>query len=94
MPRIKNPEFARACMKRAETSRSLGNHEQALADYVKAVEFDPEFLEARVRLADLSRQLGRYEEALASYTRAIELSPRQRGALQLQGERIREPRGP
>jgi len=53
----------------------MGRHEEALADFNRAIELDPENGWAIVSRGETYRSMGRHEEALADFNRAIELDP-------------------
>ncbi|MGK7928002.1 MAG: tetratricopeptide repeat protein [Spirulina sp.] len=54
---------------------NLGQYEQALASYNKAIEFKPDKPESWNNRGVVLDDLGRYEEAIASYDKAIEIKP-------------------
>ena len=56
---------------------SLGQYEEALKAYDKAIELKPDFSVAWNNKAFSFSSLGRYEEALNAYDKAIELKPRE-----------------
>lgn len=58
----------------AKAENGLGRHEEALADYSKAIELKPDYTKAYNNRGYALKQLGRYEEALDSFSRAIELN--------------------
>jgi Tfp pilus assembly protein PilF len=60
---------------RAETLRSLGRFDEALAVYDRSIEDFPRDVFARTGRAETLRSLGRFDEALAAYDRAIEDFP-------------------
>ncbi|MDA0991129.1 MAG: tetratricopeptide repeat protein, partial [Verrucomicrobia bacterium] len=53
----------------------LGQREQAVECYAKALQIDPDFTEAQYNLGTALNDMGRYEEAVAHLTRAVELKP-------------------
>jgi tetratricopeptide (TPR) repeat protein/SAM-dependent methyltransferase len=56
-------------------SADLGQSEQAVANYTKALQIEPDFTEAHYNLGNVLNGLGRSEEAVASLTRALALKP-------------------
>ena len=54
---------------------AMGRHDEAIADYGKALFFKPDFAEAYVARADAYLQQGRTSEALADYRRALREKP-------------------
>lgn len=64
-----------AYMSRGNVYVELGQYEEALADYHKAVELKPGDLYLRRGRGQIYAKLGRFEEALADYTEAIEQAP-------------------
>ncbi|MGB7442146.1 MAG: tetratricopeptide repeat protein [Coleofasciculaceae cyanobacterium] len=53
----------------------LGQYEEALASYEKALEIKPDLHEAWYNRGVALYKLGRYEEAIASYEKALEIKP-------------------
>ena len=53
----------------------MGRHEEALADFTRAIDLNPSHARAIASRAETYRPMGRHEEALADYTRAIDLDP-------------------
>ncbi|MEE1774575.1 tetratricopeptide repeat protein, partial [Streptomyces sp. JV181] len=60
---------------RGDAYRKLGRHDEALADFARAVEMDPPYAWAFAGRAAVYEALGRHEEALADYDRALEIDP-------------------
>ena len=54
----------------------LGRHEDAIAEYERAIELDPKYALPHTGLGNVYAKLGRYEDAIAEYERAIELDPK------------------
>jgi predicted O-linked N-acetylglucosamine transferase (SPINDLY family) len=59
----------------AEALHLLGQKEEALAAYRRAVELAPDYFEAHNNLANLLNEMGRYDEAEGECRRAIEIDP-------------------
>jgi len=55
--------------------RALGRHDEAIAEYRRAVELDPTDAYPHNGLGNVYSDLGRHDEAIAEYRRAIELDP-------------------
>ena len=53
----------------------LGRHDEAIAEFKRAIELDPSFAHPHNGLGSVYRDLGRHDEAIAEYRRAIELDP-------------------
>ena len=53
----------------------LGNYQQAIADYTRAIQADPEYAYAYTRRGYAYSELGDYQQAIADYTRAIQADP-------------------
>ncbi len=53
----------------------LGNLEQAVASYTRALQIKPDFAEAHTNLGDVLNGLGKPAEAVASYKRALQIKP-------------------
>ncbi|HEU5360854.1 MAG TPA: tetratricopeptide repeat protein [Candidatus Deferrimicrobiaceae bacterium] len=64
---------------------ALGNTEEAVAEYRKALQIAPRFPDLRVRLAIALREAGRLEEGLAELDRAMDDRPELVSALAQQG---------
>lgn len=52
-----------------------GRHEEAIAEYKKAVEIDPDFSDALHGLSRAYQDLDRFDEAIAASQRLAELDP-------------------
>src|SRR5262249_16859685 len=61
------PEHVQALTWRGQALELLRRHDQALADYRKAIVVDPDAEEARLRLADLLTNFRRGKDALEHY---------------------------
>jgi tetratricopeptide (TPR) repeat protein len=53
----------------------LGHHEEAIAEYQRAIELDPQYAFPHNGLGTVYEDLGHHEEAIAEYQRAAELDP-------------------
>ena len=71
---------AEAHNNRGNALGDLGRHEEALADYTRAIELNPQHANAHYNRGNALGDLGRHEEALADYTRVIELNPQHTNA--------------
>ncbi len=65
--------FLKAWYNRGVVNAALGNTEEALADYDKAIELDPEYPSAYYSRGNLRRKLRDFDGAVEDYSRAIEL---------------------
>lgn len=54
---------------------SEGRHEEAIAEYRKAIELDPAFLDAMHGLARVLQDVERYDEAIETARKIAELDP-------------------
>lgn len=54
---------------------ALGQVEQAIASYTRALQSRPDFAEAHSNLGDAFNEVGKTEEAIASYQKAVRLKP-------------------
>src|SRR5215510_12775043 len=68
-----------------ETCRSMERYEEALADFIRAIEPDENDAWAIANRGETHRLMKRYEEALADLTRAIELDENDAWALASRG---------
>src|SRR5262249_8952252 len=68
-----------------ETCRSMERYEEALADFIRAIEPDENDAWAIANRGETHRLMKRYEEALADFTRAIELDQKDARALAQRG---------
>lgn len=59
----------------AEIYHGLGHHEEAVAEYGKALSLGPTFPDLRTRLGVLLRDMGDYEGAIAEFTRVRQEHP-------------------
>jgi predicted O-linked N-acetylglucosamine transferase (SPINDLY family) len=71
----KQPDVAVFHYNLAEALTSLGQNEEALAEYQRAVELDPDYFEAQNNLANALNEKGRHAEAEAAARQAVELAP-------------------
>lgn len=69
-------EALRACLARAEASRTAGRLEDAVAEYRAALALRPDHAALHANLGALLQDLGRFAEAEVCHRRAIELDPR------------------
>ena len=60
---------------RAAAKSSLGQHDEAIADYSLALELDPRNTATFVALGQLHYQRQDYPKAIANFTKAVELNP-------------------
>ncbi|WP_406401564.1 tetratricopeptide repeat protein [Streptomyces sp. NBC_00879] len=65
----------RALVVRGRDHRNLGEYEQALRDYHRALTLDADCTRAHYGLGETHRLTGRFEESLAEFGRALELDP-------------------
>ena len=72
---LDSAHLAVAHEQRGETYRLMGRHEEALADFSRAIELAPDRTWVITSRGDTYRQMGRYAEALADLSRAVELDP-------------------
>ncbi len=79
------PEDATAYHNRGLTYRDLQQHEQALADFNRAIELNPKYATAYHNRGLTYRDLQQHEQALADYNRAIELNPEDANAYHNRG---------
>ncbi len=70
---------ALACYNQGNAHFELGQWDQAIADYSKAVELDPKYALARYRRGDAYCNLKQWDKAIVDYTKAIELEPNEGG---------------
>ena len=78
-------EYGEAYYNRGTCLGHLGRHEEAIADYTRAIELNPQYANAHNNRGNALDDLGRHEEALADYTRAIELNPQYAAAYNNRG---------
>ena len=71
----RDPFAARGYVQRGLEHTRAGRHDQALADFTRAIELYPLAAEYFVQRGVTYLSIGRYDEALADYTRAIDLDP-------------------
>ncbi len=75
----------------AAALKDVGQYDNAVLSYVKALELDPKFVDALVHLGNLMRKMGHNDQALKSYLAALEIDPHSAnaysaiGATQLDG---------
>jgi len=67
---------ARDYFDRGQNYAEQGLHDQAIADYTKAIELDPRFALAYNNRGWAYHEKGLHDQAIADYTKAIELDPR------------------
>lgn len=61
--------------RRAYKLANEGSHEEAIADYTKAIKLDPKYAFAYNNRGASFGDLGKHEEAIADYTKAVEINP-------------------
>ena len=66
--------FTDAYNNRGSSKATLGKHEEAIADFEKAIELDPKFALAHYNRGNSKAILGKHEEAIADCDKAIELN--------------------
>ena len=76
IPVLERPELAKAHHARGVEWATLGRHDQAVADYDKALELDADVAGARHNRALSLAELGQHERAVADWTAALEEDPR------------------
>ena len=67
------PEHAIGYFYRAVTNIQLGQYEEAIADYDKAIELDHKYIDAYYNRGNAKANLERHEEAIADYDKATTL---------------------
>ena len=87
---LDSAHLAVAHEQRGETYRLMGRHEEALADFSRAIELAPDRTWVITSRGDTYRQMGRYAEALADLSRAIELAPDYTWAITSRGDTYRQ----
>ena len=70
-----NPVFAEAYHNRGNAKSNLGQHQEAIADYNKAIELNPVSAEAYYNRGTAKSNWGQHREAIADFDKAIELNP-------------------
>ena len=61
--------------KRGYAHHALGQYENAVSDYTKAIKFDPEYGRTYYNRGNSYEKLGQYQNAIADYTKAIKVNP-------------------
>ena len=69
------PSNAVAFLNRGYKEDVLGNFQEALANFNRAIEIDPNYANAYNNRGAIQGKLGNHEEAIADFSRAIELDP-------------------
>lgn len=69
------PSNAVAFLNRGYKEDVLGNFQEALANFNRAIEIDPNYANAYNNRGATQGKLGNHEEAIADFSRAIELDP-------------------
>jgi tetratricopeptide (TPR) repeat protein len=78
-----------ALEERGESHRLADRHDEALADFNRAIELDPSRTWAIGSRGQTYRAMERYDEALADFSRAIELDPSRAWVITERGETYR-----
>lgn len=73
---IVEPRDPNVYWRRGDCQARLGDHERALANYLRALTLDPASIDGLVALGSTLTSLGRPDEALRYYDQAITLAPR------------------
>ena len=60
---------------RGNSYRSKGEHDQAIADYSKALELNPDFVAAYINRGTSYSDKGENDQAIADFAKALELNP-------------------
>ena len=76
------PNQMGAYIMRGVADYELGNHEEAIKDFDKAIELEPDDAFAYNNRGTAKGKLGRYEEAIKDYDKALKLDPNFTGAIQ------------
>ncbi|MEN6641955.1 MAG: tetratricopeptide repeat protein [Armatimonadia bacterium] len=85
-PTIKRlPNLARVYQGMGNACDELGQYDQALADYTKAIELQPDSAEIYTERGVVYFELKQYDQALADWTKAIEFKPGYAWAYVLRG---------
>ena len=71
---------AAAYYNRGNTQGALNRHEEAIADYDKALQIDPQLAAAHYNRGNAQGALNRHEEAIADYDKALQIDPRHAAA--------------
>ncbi len=71
---IINPKHAGAYYTRGQAYLNKGQHDQAIADYNKALEIDPKFTEAYNGRGLSYAAKAEYDQALSDYNKALEIN--------------------
>lgn len=69
----RNPNDPQSYNVRGTVLGRAGRHQEALADFNKAISLDPNYAQAYSNRGLVHRQMKRYDAAVADYTRAIEI---------------------
>ena len=72
---VARENVAVAYNKRGCTYYELTQHEKAIDDYNKAIEFNPNYVEAYYNRGKAYHELKQHEEAIADYNKVMELNP-------------------
>ena len=70
------PSSASAYVERGDSYQEQGKHEEAIADYTKAIELDPNYTVAYKNRGWIYYLQENYEQAIADYAKVIELDDR------------------
>jgi len=67
--------LAKSYNNRGLTYSKLGNYEDAIADYTRAIRIDPDYANAYGNRGVAYNELGNYKDAIDDYTKAIRIDP-------------------
>ena len=70
-----HPAYAVAYNNRGNVYRNLGQYQQAIADYDKAIELNPNDAVAHNNRGHAYADQGQYQQTIADFDKAIELDP-------------------
>jgi tetratricopeptide (TPR) repeat protein len=73
---LKRPEYAHAHYCRGNAYFKSGRHEEAVADYSRAIDLGARLPDVWINRGNAYRELGRLEEAIADYSTTIRLDPK------------------
>jgi tetratricopeptide (TPR) repeat protein len=86
----KTQEAAVGYFKLGNTYHGLGDYQQAIKDFDRAIELDPKLAEAYWGRGNTYHALGDYQQAIKDFDRAIELDPRFAEAYRCRGKTYNE----
>lgn len=79
------PHFHRAHLARADARLEMGEMEEAISDYTRAIAFLPDYSDAYSNRSLARAELGDFEGAIRDCNKAIELDPNNSNAFNLRG---------